>query len=142
MESFRIVIPADLSKVAIVTEGIARLCDGRFPEGKVHDVQIATTEALTNLVRHGYCREPYELIGIKVELEAEKLVVEIADTAPPFDVAKAAMASGEAFGFDETDIPALPESGMGLAIIYKTVDHIEYATHDGQNRLMLEKRAG
>ena len=140
MTGFRIVIPADLSKVAIVTEGIARLCAGRTAERILHDVQIATTEALTNLVRHGYCREPYALIGVDVALEAQKLVIEIADTAPPFDVAKAAMVSGKGFRFDETDVPTLPESGMGLAIIYKTVDHIEYSTEDGQNRLRLEKR--
>jgi len=42
--------------------------------------------------------------------------------------------------FDQTDIAALPESGMGLAIIKSVMDSVHYQTEHGINRLTAVRR--
>jgi serine/threonine-protein kinase RsbW len=76
-------------------------------------MKLAVTEACTNSVRHGY-QDGGGRVEILYELQADRLVVEVADDGPGFD------ASG-----DRPTEENLAEGGLGIAIIKAVSDEFE-----------------
>lgn len=103
-------------------------------------VEIALVEVLTNIVQHGFA----QVAGAPIELSCEHaggtLRIEVRDTGAPIPSGRLDGAGPGTFDFDPADIAALPESGMGLAILKSAFDSVEYTSGAGGNCLRLEKR--
>ena len=84
--------------------------------GKVLDnLLIAATEAVTNVIRHGYEGEPGQPIHCQSRFEEESLVIEIIHNGKPF----------EPQSIPQIDEPL--EGGMGLFLIEQCVDQVFYS---------------
>jgi len=95
--------------------------------GRDLDVLIAVGEVLQNIVRHGFGGgDPRGRIQIKVVKEQQVLVVLIEDNAPP------SLPSGWS-----SDSRPAEDGGLGLNLIYRIADKVDFAPTATGNRARL-----
>jgi serine/threonine-protein kinase RsbW len=87
----------------------------------LHDLKLALTEACTNSVRHAYQDGGEGKVEIRYELEPDRLVVEVGDNGPGFEL-------GASFENGESE---LAEGGLGIAIIRAVADEVEIGERRG-----------
>jgi len=123
-----------LDDLARVQEEIEAFCAAHHvPVEALYDVRTALDEVLSNIIRHGY-REAEGQIALKASVSAEKLLLEVRDQAPPFNPLE----------FPEPDllmdVGNRPPGNMGIYIVRRLMDGVEYTYESGENRLRLERR--
>ncbi len=108
------------------------LADSDLTTKDVNSVLLALEEGCTNVIRHAYLYGP-GTIRIKVKLYPGKVQFSIFDR-------------GRAFDFDHSDVPNLDryvktgrKGGLGLYLIRKMMDSVDYHSRDGENELRMEK---
>ena len=133
----RLTITNDLAYLAQVRElvrsGVQR---GEFPAHYLNRLQIAVDEAVTNIIEHGYARQPRgsATIDLTVQVSAEAFLIEIIDQGAAFDPRS----------LSDVDIAAHAASGrsggLGVFLMRKIMDRVDYRHQTGQpNRLLLVK---
>jgi serine/threonine-protein kinase RsbW len=95
---------------------------------------LALEEVVTNAITHGYRGEQGRPIDVEVAVRPGELVACVEDQAPPFDPLQA----------PEPDV-SLPleqrrPGGVGIHLVRKLMDRLEYTRTDGRNRLVITKR--
>ena len=130
-QAVRLTIPAraeyiGLTRLALI--GLSRVRD--LPDDLLADLKLAITEACSNCVRHAYGDRP-GTVEIVYELRPDRLVVEVADDGPGFEIGRSEGAGDE-----------LSEGGLGIAIIRAIADEFEIGAAQGGrgSRLRFEKR--
>ena len=124
-------------------EGIRRAVDDfdaftaaiRLPAEATWAFQVALDEVLANIVHHGYEeRDQQGEIEIHFRLRDDVLELTIVDEAAPFDPLTAAE--------PDTTRPAeeRPIGGLGIFLVRKLMDTVEYERREGRNRLVCRKR--
>jgi len=95
-------------------------------------ILLAIEEACTNVIRHAYLFGP-GTIRIKVKVQQNKVTFSIFD-------------KGRRFDFKGTDTPDLDryvktgrKGGLGLYLIRKMMDSVDYYSRDGENELRMVK---
>ena len=120
----RLTIPAKAEYITLVRLALSGLSQSRrLPDETLGDLKLAVTEACSNSVRHAYREGREGLVEVVYELHADRLVVEVSD-------------EGEGFTLSEDDPErgddgALPEGGLGIAIIRELADELELGPGDG-----------
>ena len=97
------------------------------------DLELALTEACTNVLRHAREGDDYEVVA---GIDGESAVVEVVDRGPGFDAhALARAVSGE-------DVEPDAETGRGLQIMRALMDTVEFQSRPGHARTVvrLEKQ--
>jgi anti-sigma regulatory factor (Ser/Thr protein kinase) len=108
-------IPARLAAIddarawATVHARTAGLSDDELAE-----LELAITEALANVIKHGYQREADVLIDIEATIEADRLEICILDRAPAF-------MPGD---LPPRDLNYVSEGGYGLSLIESLTDEV------------------
>jgi serine/threonine-protein kinase RsbW len=120
----RLTIPAKAEYITLVRLALSGLSQSRqLPDETLGDLKLAVTEACSNSVRHAYSEGREGSVEVVYELHPDRLVVEVSD-------------EGEGFQVDERepeDDEALPEGGLGIAIIRELADELEVGPGaDGQ----------
>lgn len=95
--------------------------------------QLAVSEAIENIIRHGYGREVPNEIEVTISSEPGELNIELTDDAEPFNPTN----QGKVQEWTEDDPPV---GGLGIQIIHRIMDDVEYKREAGRNRLTLQKR--
>ncbi len=121
-----------LQKVRQVVEQAAAAA-GLTPRDS-YGCQLAVSEALENIIRHGYGGETDLPIEIDVLAKAGTLTIEVEDRAPPFNPAASPPEC-------ELDAENPPVGGLGLMIIHRAMDEVEYQRREDANWLCMRKRA-
>jgi len=110
------------------------LSESQLSPKSVNSVLLAIEEACTNVIRHAYLYGPGS-IRIRVKIFADRVVFSIFDR-------------GRRFELDESEVPDLNryvktgrKGGLGLYLIRKMMDSVEYFTRDGENELRLSKKS-
>jgi len=99
----------------------------------ISHVITAVTEAVTNIIRHGY-RSRSGIIEIDVNRDRNTLLVHLRDQAPPFDPTTVPP--------PDLTVPLekRPVGGMGVHLMRQLVDKMIYRlTPQGSNELILVK---
>ncbi len=104
--------------------------DAGFDDHAQYACQLAIGEACENIICHGYKEIKDGKIYVKVQASPGELTVELEDTAPPFDPSKKVK--------NHCCVEDL-EGGLGLPILHKVMDEIEYTREGDTNRLVLRK---
>ncbi|MDD3310766.1 ATP-binding protein [Pseudodesulfovibrio sp.] len=112
-----------------IMEGIDLDDEGRYY------VELAMSEAATNIVRHAYGNSPDQVIGLVVSVEEDRLVVEMSDTGVPLDPVRVEEAS-----LPPWDALREDQGGRGLFLIRQLMDEVKVERRDGRNVLTLTKR--
>lgn len=100
----------------------------------IADVLLATDEATTNAIVHGYQDEP-GIIEIEVRQTGDALVIHVRDQAPPFDPT--------AVPPPDLSLPLeqRPYGGMGVHLIRQLMDEVTHRiTPQGGNELTMTKK--
>lgn len=128
--------------------GIRRANDlfGKFsaahhlPAGAVWPFQIALDEMLSNIVDHGGSAKPKakakSKAGIDIEFRLDQGVLEltIEDDAAAFDPLMVPLPDTMA------PIESRPVGGLGIYLVRRLMDAVEYERKDGRNRLVCRKK--
>ncbi len=133
MQEKRLSIPSKLDQV----ESVCRFIDesarsAGFDEKESYACQLAVTEACENIILHGYQGANGEKITVKIKTRPGDLMIKIIDQAPPFNPAEPLP--------EKTASPDDPPiGGLGLVILNKVMDEVEYKRTQSGNTLRLRK---
>jgi serine/threonine-protein kinase RsbW len=104
-----------------------------FSEVDRHQLTLAVEEVCTNLIIHSHASNPKEVIYLEVKELEKKLAIEITD-------------KGDAFNLLEYEVPDLKKvieekrkGGIGILLVKKIMDEIEYESKNGKNTCRLIK---
>ncbi len=103
------------------------------PAGAAFDVDLIVEELFTNMVKYGAGGEPEITIGLRWKAPALVLVLEDVG-APPFDPAQAPPVDVN------RPIEERRAGGLGLHLVRRMADRIEYAHDQGKSRITITKR--
>lgn len=99
-----------------------------FPEEALDDIGLAIDEACSNVINHSYPEETKGAITVDFELDQSKLVIFLIDTG----------VKGQSFNPDllsmvdkEEYLQALQKGGLGVYLIKKIMDEVEYTVSPG-----------
>jgi serine/threonine-protein kinase RsbW len=129
-------IPADMSGLKEILDEIAILLEEKgFPFELISDVQLATDEAVTNAILHGYDGKEGE-IHVIAEADDKEVIIVVEDRAPAFDPVAFVSRDVSKDGDDR------PIGGLGLILIRNVMDEVGYSREDGKNIFTMVKRRG
>jgi anti-sigma regulatory factor (Ser/Thr protein kinase) len=111
---------SDLPQLASMRAFVADACRQAWPEPAQKDaimrLELALSEAATNIMLHGYEGQTGQPIELTVETDSEQVCVTLLHAGQPFDPQAASPPV-----FDGSR-----ESGFGLYLIQRCVDEVQY----------------
>lgn len=133
MLSEKLSIPARFENIEAVCDLVEQAArEAGFDENTNYACQLAAGEACENIICHGYGEEGCGEIEVHVRAEPGELTIEVIDSAPPFDPTTVPNLEIEERIEDQV-------GGLGLPIIRRVMDEIEYSRQGDSNRLTLRK---
>ena len=97
-------------------------------------MQLAVEEMVTNTIVHGLRDQPCGTIDLDIAVDTGSVRVSLTDAAPEFNPLLALP-------------PQMPETleereqgGLGIHLVRKLMDRVEYQRVDGRNQVSMEKR--
>lgn len=105
----------------------------RLPSQVVFDLTLALDEILTNVMSYGYTDEADHEIVVRLSQHAGLLVAEVEDDGQPFNPLDVPPPDLDAAVEDR------PIGGLGLHLVRRVTDGLDYERAAGKNRLVLRK---
>ncbi len=133
-EPFTMVIKNQFSELQRAGRAIEAFGERHSVSARImFNVNLAVDEILTNIISYGYPQGGDHEIIIRLSLDAGTLVVVIEDEARPFDPLHTKA--------PETEVPATerPIGGLGIHLVRKVMDRLEYRREEGKNVLTMTK---
>ena len=131
---FRLVVKNHLAEIPPATELAARWLVSRgIAEHHTHFARLVIDEVVSNCVKYGYRDSCEHHIEIEIAHEADLLLVSIIDDGHPFNPLE--------HPEPDTSLPIEQREigGLGIHLLRKMADRIEYERIEGRNRLTLLK---
>src|SRR5262245_50942821 len=100
------------------------------PADRCFDVDLCLTEAVSNIIRHGYADDALHEIVVELTREPDGLAIDIEDDARPFDPLSAPVSVARSLA------EARP-NGRGIVLLRGAADSARYECRDGRNCLTL-----
>ena len=127
-------IPSSTRYLEDVREFVTKKAlSAEFSESVVEQLKIAVDEACTNIIKHAYDGEGEHVIDIAVIITYDKLVVRLRDRGRSFDPNT----------YSEPNLVEFAKSGkgggLGVHIINRLMDRVEYKTKGSVNECCLVK---
>jgi anti-sigma regulatory factor (Ser/Thr protein kinase) len=133
-ERFQITRAAEVEALSVFREFISDCCArSNVPDETVFELKLAVDEACTNIIEHGYKGMNPGSIILSFRIESDRILVQITDFGHVFEPASAPKPDVEAALEDR------PLGGLGLFLIYKTMDNIDYESSEDGNTLTFTK---
>jgi serine/threonine-protein kinase RsbW len=138
-ETRRLSVPATDAGVREAQDALAALCAAHgLSKAVTWPVEVSLDEVLANVVHHGLAGRASARVGVEMRVDASsrppvcELVV--TDDGPAFD--PLALAGPDTtLGVDEREA-----GGLGIALVRRLMDAVEYARRDGRNEIRLRRR--
>ena len=133
-QRFQMTLAAEVESLSVFRKFISDCCaSSNVPDGAVFDLKLAVDEACTNIIEHGYkWMDPGSII-LSFRIGSDRVFVQITDFGHIFEPADAPKPDVEAALVDR------PLGGLGLFLIYQTMDNIDYQAYDDGNTLTFTK---
>jgi sigma-B regulation protein RsbU (phosphoserine phosphatase) len=100
----------------------------------LRDLNLALEEIVTNIISHGYTDGREHEIRVRLGIEAQEMRVEVEDDGKPFNPLEAPEAD------ITTPLEERAEGGLGIHLVRKLTDGLEYRWHGGRNLLVMKKQ--
>ncbi|MGD8632598.1 MAG: ATP-binding protein [Anaerolineales bacterium] len=134
MESESIQIEGQYDQIQSVRELVQRAAEqADFSSKEAYACQLAVSEALENIIRHGYGQQVHNHIQVTVSNQPGELTIELTDDAAPFNPTD--NRKSRKWTIDDP-----PIGGLGIHIIHAIMDDVEYEREADKNRLKLRKK--
>ena len=131
---FQMTRAAELESLSGFRQFISDCCSRRqVPDETVFDLKLAVDEACTNIIEHGYKGMDPGSIILSFRIEPDRILVSITDFGHIFEPAETPKPDVEAALEDR------PLGGLGLYLIYQTMDNIDYQSSEDGNTLTFTK---
>ena len=127
-----IVLANRLTELERVAHEVEAFGDAHQIAAKViFNVSLALDEVLTNVISYGYPEGGEHVITVRLALQAAELVIEVEDDGCPFNPLEIA----------PPDLEEVPEErpigGLGLHLVRKVMDRLEYRREQDRNILVM-----
>jgi len=128
-KKIKLIIESDLNNVALIGVSINKLCSlASLSEIESYRIELSVVEIVTNIIRHAYNNEKGRNLEVEFNLTPDRITISTKDSGNEFD-----MNIKPKLDFDPDDLSTLPDGGMGLYIIYNTMDKVEVKREQGNN---------
>ncbi len=97
------------------------------------ELNLGLDELFTNIISYGFQDDSEHQIKFTLAKDDETLVVEIEDDGIPFNPLDAAKPEAD------QDLASINIGGLGIHLMKKMVDDIDYQRVEGKNKLILKK---
>jgi anti-sigma regulatory factor (Ser/Thr protein kinase) len=104
------------------------------PDDVLHDLNLALGEILTNIISYGYPGGGDHEITVRLGIESGEMRVAVEDDGEPFNPLEAPEAD------TSKPLEARAIGGLGVHLVRKLTDGLEYQRHEGKNLLVMKKR--
>lgn len=136
LKPVRVSLPSDVNYLDVARMFVSDIGQkvGLSPS-EIHDLQLAVTEAVTNVIEHAYDGDTDQRIDLAIEKNGECFVVAITDTGQNrFDPAAHPDPNLKEY------LSQCRVGGLGLFLMRKLMDEVEFTSDDqGYNRVKLVK---
>lgn len=133
-QRFQITRAAELESLQVFRNFIADCCAKiNIPDGTVFDLKLAVDEACTNIMVHGYKGMNPGSIILTFRIESNRILVQITDFVTSLSLLRLRSQTLRRRVEDRE------MGGLGLYLIYQTMDNIDYQTSDDGNTLTFTK---
>lgn len=133
-QRFQITRAAELDSLQVFRGFITECCAHyNIPGDVVFELKLAVDEACTNIITHGYRGMDPGSIILSFRIEAERILVQITDFGRVFEPEDAAQPDVQA-ALEDREL-----GGLGLYLIYQTMDNIDYHASEDGNTLTFTK---
>ncbi len=123
--------PDELKTVREFVETAARQFG--FSRLDIEKIVLATDEACSNIMRHGYDSEPTHAIDISIVTNGRKFTVTLDDNGKSYDLRAHPLPEMKDYFAEHR------KGGLGIKIIQMVMDEVDYQTTPAKNRLILTK---
>lgn len=130
-------VPAQEGQLGRVRDFIVNVCEeAGFSTREVSNTKLAVDEACTNIIKHAYSGRPGGGdITVVAEIESGRIKIHLKDRGKHFDFS--AVKDPDLDQYVETG----KKGGLGVFLINRLMDSVEYRSADGGNELILSKRS-
>jgi len=131
---FQITRAAELESLQTFRDFITACCAKYdIPSDTVLELKLAMDEACTNVITHGYKGMDPGSIILSFRIQPGRILVQITDFGHCFEPAPAPKPDVEA-ALEDQEL-----GGLGLYLIYQTMDNINYTSSEDGNTLTFTK---
>lgn len=128
-------LPNDIETIPRLNEFINGFCEEQGISMEISmSLNLAIEEAVVNVMNYGYPEGTVGYIDVEVDADKESITFVITDTGKPFDPTKK----------EDVDITLPAEKrgigGLGIHLIRRIMDNIDYQYIDKKNILTLKKK--
>ncbi|MCI0452425.1 MAG: anti-sigma factor antagonist [Candidatus Latescibacteria bacterium] len=136
-ERRELTVLAQEGQLGRVRDFVVAVCeDAGFGPREVANTKLAVDEACTNIIKHAYeGRTETGEIGVLVDIEAGRVRIHLRDSGKHFDFAS--VKDPDLDQYVETG----KKGGLGVFLINRLMDGVEYHATDTGNELVLTKRS-
>ncbi len=133
-QRFQITHAAELESLQKFRDFITSCCAQHdITDDTILDLKLAVDEACTNVIEHGYEGMDPGSIILSFRIEPGRILVQITDFGHVFEPEATPMPDVEA-ALEDQEL-----GGMGLYLIYQTMDNIDYQSSEEGNILTFTK---
>jgi len=128
-------VPASTAYISAVRDFVGLYANQfGFNDREVDEIRLAVDEAYTNVIKHAYQFDENERVLIALGSQSDEFWISITDQGRAFDPSK----------YAEPDIKERirlkKRGGVGVYLIRKLMDAVEYHNTDGMNEIRMTKR--
>lgn len=104
-----------------------------FNKKEMEDVRLAVDEAYTNIIKHAYKYDDKKDVEIELNIHDEKLCVSLFDKGNSFNLNNYVMPNVK------EQIRQKKRGGMGVYLIHKLMDKVQYISENNSNEIRMCK---
>lgn len=128
-------VKASTEHLAKVRNFVARHASNfGFKKQDVADIRLAVDEAYTNIIKHAYRNEEHKSVDIELGYNTNEFWIVLKDTGNAFDPRN----------YSKPDvrkkIKQKKRGGVGVYLIRKLMDDVEYSQQSGVNKIRMTKK--
>ncbi|ADO48830.1 ATP-binding protein [[Enterobacter] lignolyticus] len=136
-------LPTSLENLETLSSAIRQfIAQLELDPAVVYQLELATCEAFSNIVRHGVNHDPEQSVGVTLSYADGGVEIVLSDSGKPIPQAILRALAGRDKSLPEPDPhrqASWPESGIGLKLIFAMMDDVSYRSQEGRNELILIK---
>ncbi|MBV8041222.1 MAG: ATP-binding protein [Pluralibacter sp.] len=136
-------LPTSLDNLETLSSAIRQfIAQLELDPAVVYQLELATCEAFSNIVRHGVNHDPGQYVGVTLSYAEGGVEIVLSDCGKPIPQAVLHALEGRSKSLPAPDPrrqATWPERGMGLKLIFAMMDDVSYRSLEGRNELILIK---
>jgi serine/threonine-protein kinase RsbW len=133
-QTYSLVVKASTMHLAEVRDFVGNIADEYgFSKKETEDIRLAVDEAYTNIIKHAYKYDDKKEVEIELLVDGDKFCVSLFDQGKTFNPKNYMMPDVR------EQIRKKKRGGMGVYLIHKLMDKVEYISEDNSNEIRMCK---